>query len=246
LPVILDKGHELCRRFVGCNGTLLCSTIRGDARIPTRCSGAVKRSPRLYQETESSESIGAIAPEVRDNYRRLYAHFTTSGFHCAHAVFHELRDVVAVGPELLDGTAGFLGGTLLRGMTCSAFTAGVMSVGLSLGEIEHSRLRVIRMIALMVIGGDALADPVNRFNRGMNAGHRISEWFTQEFGSTQCHTITRCDFSTPAGVSRYVETGCVAQCRTVAARVAEEVREVIGQSEASARFAARMTDATTA
>jgi hypothetical protein len=235
LPVIFDKGHELCRRFASCNGTLLCSEIRGDARIPTRCRGVVKRSPRLFEDTESSETVGAIHPQARHAYRRLYAHFITTGFHCSHAVFEELRDIVPLGADLLDGTAGFVGGTLFRGMTCSAFTAGVMAVGLRLGEIEHSRLRVLRMIALMVIGGDALADPINKFNRVMNTGTRMSQWFTQEFGSTQCRAITQCDFSSQADASRYIESDCVSKCATISHKVAERVRRVIEETEAAQR-----------
>lgn len=244
LPVIFDKGHDLCHRFAACNGTLLCSEIRGDARIPTRCSGVVKHSPRLFTNTESSESVGAIPSETRDAYRRLYAHFTTTEFHCSHAVFEELHDIVPLGPDLLDGTAGFLGGTLLSGMTCSAFTAGVMALGLRLGEIEHSRLRVMRMIALMVLGGDALADPINKFNRIMNAGNKMSEWFTREFGSTQCRAITRCDFSCQADVNRYIETGGVTKCQAIAKSVAERVRSVVQKLEGSAPLGSTTAGAT--
>lgn len=244
LPVIFDKGHDLCHRFEACNGTLLCSEIRGDARIPTRCSGVVKHSPRLFTNTESSESVGAIPSETRDAYRRLYAHFTTTEFHCSHAVFEELHDIVPLGPDLLDGTAGFLGGTLLSGMTCSAFTAGVMALGLRLGEIEHSRLRVMRMIALMVLGGDALADPINKFNRIMNAGNKMSEWFTREFGSTQCRAITRCDFSCQADVNRYIETGGVTKCQAIAKSVAERVRSVVQKLEGSAPLGSTTAGAT--
>lgn len=235
LPVVFDKGHELCRRFASCNGTLLCSEIRGNDRIPTRCSGVVKRSPRLFEEVASTESTGAIPSQARHAYRRVYAHFTTTGFHCSHAVFEELRDIVPLTPDLLDGTAGFVGGTLFRGMTCSAFTAGVMAVGLRLGEIEQSRLRVLRMIALMVIGGNALADPINKFNPIMNTGTRMSEWFTQEFGSTQCRAITQCDFSSQADVTRYVESDCATKCATIAQKVADKVRKVIEEAEAPER-----------
>ena len=35
--------------------------------------------------------------------------------------------------------SGFVGGTVFTGMTCSALTAGVMAMGVALGEIENSR-----------------------------------------------------------------------------------------------------------
>jgi hypothetical protein len=63
-----------------------------------------------------------------------------------------------------------MGGTLFTGMTCSALAAGVMARGLALGEVEHSRRRLVRLIATMALGGDAFADDVNAFNRVMNLG----------------------------------------------------------------------------
>ncbi len=74
--------------------------------------------------------------------------------------------VVPVNQELLDASSAFMGGTLFKGLTCSAFTAGVMAIGLKIGEIENSYLRVTRMLALMVSGGDAFSDGVNKFNPG--------------------------------------------------------------------------------
>jgi hypothetical protein len=49
-----------------------------------------------------------------------------------------------------------MGGTLFAGMTCSALTAGVMALGLAVGEIENSHTRVARMIATMAVRGAAL------------------------------------------------------------------------------------------
>ena len=89
-----------------------------------------------------------------------------------------------------------MGGTLFLGGTCSAFTAGVMAVGLKAGEIENSRLRVIRLLAIMTVGGDAFGDHLNKFNPSMNRGYRLSRWFANEFGSTQCRKITGCSSPT--------------------------------------------------
>ncbi len=35
---------------------------------------------------------------------------------------------------MLDATSPFIGGTVLTGMTCSALTAGVMALGVAVGE----------------------------------------------------------------------------------------------------------------
>jgi hypothetical protein len=105
-----------------------------------------------------------------------------------------------------------MGGTLFTGMTCSALTAGVMALGLALGEIENSHTRVARMIATMAVGGDAMVDGVNAFNRVMNLGHELSEWFDAEFGSTQCRALTRCDFASTTDVVDYIDRDRTADC----------------------------------
>jgi hypothetical protein len=113
------------------------------------------------------------------------------------------------------------------GKTCSAFTAGVMAIGLRAGEIENSVPRVIRLLALMTFGGNAFDERINKFNRSMNRGYRMSKWFKNEFGSTQCQAITGCDFSDPAGVSNFIEGGQVAKCRTIASKVAVQVQSIL-------------------
>jgi hypothetical protein len=146
-------------------------------------------------------------------------------------VFGELTERIRVSEDLLDGTSGFTGGMVFSGLTCSALTAGVMALGLALGEIENSRLRVLRMIGTMAVGGQAFADERNEFNRIMNLGHLLSEWFAAEFGSTQCRAITQCDFSTPLGVERYLESGGTARCDAMARSVAQRVGGMIAPDD---------------
>jgi hypothetical protein len=147
-------------------------------------------------------------------------------FHCAHTVFHHLGDTLPVNQELLDATSAFLGGTLFKGLTCGAYTAGVMAIGLKIGEIENSYLRVTRMLALMISGGNAFTDEVNKFNRALNTAHRLSKWFRKEFGSTQCQAITQCDFSCKAGVRKYIDSDGVTRCRGIAKMVAKQVQNI--------------------
>ena len=129
--------------------------------------------------------------------------------------------------ELFDAASAFMGGTLFMGKTCSAFTAGVMAIGLRAGEIENSFLRVIRMLAIMTAGGNAFDERINKFNRSMNRGYRLSKWFVKEFGSTQCQAITQCDFSDSTGVSNYIEGDRITKCRTIAGKVAEKVQTML-------------------
>jgi hypothetical protein len=164
LPAIFERGYGYCEQFTACHGTLLCSEIRGHARVPLWCIGVVHRSPGLLERTQASGSQAALPRPVRDAYREMYAHLRQEQFHCAHVVFNHLGDVVPITRGLEDATAAFVGGLLFRGLTRSVLTAGVMAIGLKRAEIESSHLRVLRMIALTAMGRDAFADHVNKLN----------------------------------------------------------------------------------
>jgi len=103
----------------------------------------------------------------------------------------------------------------------------VMAVGLKTGEIENSIPRVVRLLAIMTFGGNAFDEKINKFNRSMNRGYKLSRWFTKEFGSTQCHAITQCDFSDLRGVSNYIEGAGITRCKQITEKVAEQVQAVI-------------------
>lgn len=223
LPVVVYKGHELLRRFAASHGTVLCRDIRGRDRLPLRCVGVIRHAPETYAQSASQDAASVLPEDARRAFARLHAHFAEHDFHCARAVTG-LAD-----RSLADALSGFAGGTVFSGGTCGALTAGVVALGAARGAIEHSRLRVLRMIGVMAMGGDAFADKYNAFNRTMNLGHRLARWFTDEFGSTQCRVLTRCDFSTAAGVTRYVECGTVNRCQGLARRVALKVQALIEQ-----------------
>ena len=227
LPVIVYKGHDLLQRFADGEGTLLCREIRGRARVPMRCVGVVRRSPARCAGTSCRDCAGSIPEERARVYALLHRHWGAQEFHCAHAVLGDLTERIRVSQDLLDGSSGFMGGMVFSGLTCSALTAGVMALGLARGEIENSRLRVLRMIGTMAMGGEAFADELNEFNRIMNLGHQLSRWFADEFGSTQCRAITGSDFSTPSGVARYIENGGTARCRAMALKVARRAEALI-------------------
>ena len=227
LPVVFDHGLAYCQRFLQCHKTLHCKQIRGNDRFPKHCIRPVCLSPQLFMASISNHNPDAISPETKESYRRLYSHWVSENFHCAQAVFHRLQYTPAEHEELFNAVSAFMGGTLFMGLTCSAFTAGVMAVGLRSGEIENSPARVIRLLFRMTFGGNAFDDKINKFNRTMNTGYRMSKWFAKEFGSTQCQGITGCNFSTGDGVGKYIESNCVMRCRAIAAKVAEKVQETL-------------------
>lgn len=165
LPVVVDAGHDLLARFADRQGTTQCREIRGTSRVPFRCIGVVREAPVTCAACLGAPAAGAVAPEARAAYGRLYEHWTQRGFHCADAVLDECAKSEAPDEELRDAVTAFMGGTLFNGMTCSALTAGVMALGLALGEIENSHVRVARMIATMAVGGDAMVDVVDYIDR---------------------------------------------------------------------------------
>jgi hypothetical protein len=230
LPLIFDQGHAYFRNFSNENCASFCKVIQ-NPRFPVRCIHAVRHSPELLAEILENDTRSAIPAEQREAYSCLYGHMKQNNFHCAHAVFQHLGNIVPVNQDLLDATSAFVGGTLFKGLTCSAFTAGVMAIGLKIGEIENSYLRVTHMLALMMSGGDAFPDGVNKFNRALNTGHRLSKWFRNEFGSTQCQAITQCDFSCKAGVGKYIADDGVTGCRRIAKMVAEQVQNILKKPE---------------
>ncbi len=234
LPTAVYKGHALLQAFQARHGTTSCRDILGNARLPLRCIGVVRRAPGRCMGVRTRECADAVPGERREAYARLYAHLSEKGFHCAHAVLRSFRGNGTIEQELLDATSAFVGGTVFAGMTCSALTAGVMLIGLEIGEIEDSLPRVLRMIGIMAVGGDAFADRINAFNRSMNLGHELAKWFRAAFGSTQCRQITGCDFSTMAGVQRYLENGCASRCDEMARQVALRVRGVVDGASARA------------
>jgi len=227
LPKVIYAGHDYNRLFQKCNSSLLCQEILGKRRIPLPCIKVVRHAPELYRQIDCKDNTAAISNETREAFRLIYSHLTASDFHCAHAVLRRLGDTIPVTGELLDGTSGFIGGTAFNGLTCSAFTAGLMAVGLKLGEIEDSYFRVTRMLMIMVAGGNAFADDLNKFNRLMNIGHKMSGWFSQEFGSTICSEITKCDFSSLVDVQKFIENGSVSTCKVIAERVARQAESII-------------------
>lgn len=227
LPVIFDKGHAHCQTFLACHNTLQCREIRGKDHFPRHCIPPVLRSPELYLDALEGDQRDAIPAGMRAGYSRLYSHMVSNDFHCAQAVLTNLGYARAEDTELFDATSAFMGGTLFMGRTCSAFTAGVMAIGLRAGEIENSRLRVVRLLAIMTVGGDAFDERINKFNRSMNRGYRLSKWFVGEFGSTQCQAITGCDFSDSKGVSDYVDGDLITRCRAIGCQVAEKVQALL-------------------
>ena len=176
LPVIFDKGTRSAALSLICHKTLQCREIRGRTafRGTVSARSCARRSSfvTLWTATGGTpfrQSKGQAMPECTRTWLRMTSIAPRPGLHPSW--LRPYRDT-----ELFDATR-LHGRTLFMGKTCSAFTAGVMAIGLRAGEIENSRLRVIRLLAIMTAGGDAFDESINKFNRSMNRGYQLSKWF---------------------------------------------------------------------
>ena len=226
LPLVFYKGHALYRGFLERNRKPFCREIRGDDYRLRKCIKAVCCAPEIAFTAAARDNLDAIAGEPLEAYRRLYSHMQAAGFHCSQEVLRRLSPIIPFSAEMRKAAAGFLGGTLLKGMTCSALVAGVMALGFRMREFENSVPRVMRMVVLMKTGGHAFGDHNNKFNAIMNLGKRLADRFAGEFGGTQCRTLTGCDFSSVADVARYIEADGVSRCRAISQKVADEVLDM--------------------
>jgi len=229
LPLVFDRSYDHIEEFRCHRCTVSCREIRGKPNRILPCVAAVVHAGKICAHTLCGEIRTTIPAEVREAYGRLYAAFSRCGFHCAQTVLRQLDDQIPAESGLLDAASAFIGGTSFAGMTCSALTAGAMALGLRTGDIETSPWRVLKMAYLVLTGGPAFGDRVNKFNRAMNRGGELAAWFSTQYGSTQCRAITNTDFSSPADVEAYVRGDGIARCRKIAAEVSGRVRLMLGE-----------------
>jgi protein-S-isoprenylcysteine O-methyltransferase Ste14 len=232
LPLVFERGYAHVEAFRRHRGTLLCREIRRTPRSIVPCIRTIVDSGALCASALCGETRSVIPCEAREAYRLLYAEFTRCGFHCAQTVLRSLTGPLTAQTRLLKAGSAFIGGTLFGGMTCSALTAGAMALGLAIGEIESRWWRVLRMVFLLLTGGPAFDDTINRFNRSMNRGGELAAWFAAQFGSTQCRAITGVDFSSSAGVEAYLHGRGIAKCRLIAQKVADHVKLLLEEGSA--------------
>jgi hypothetical protein len=237
VPAPVALGRALVDAFRADHGTTRCRDILGDARLPLRCFGVVRRAPGRYLAVESGGPPATVPAERRAAHGAFCAHLAERSFHCAQSVLRASAEPGAASPDLLDASAAFVGGTALSGLTCGSLVGGLLLLGRRLGAFEDSHLRVLRQVATMAVRGDAFADERNAFNPAMNRGHDLARWFTGHFGSTQCRDLTGCDLGSLEGVKRFVEGGQVTRCARMAREVAAQVEVLVAPRQAEDRAA---------
>jgi len=246
IPRIIPIGQRYLNRFRPSYGGVDCREI---AKIDynekeivkkhisgafLRCFKAICGGPALLMNI-MEEDFNAVPPDMDSEtvkaQGKLLKLFRDRQFHCSQSVLHELDESIEGDENILRASWGFLGGTLLQGMTCGALTAGVLSIGLRFGEIEDSYRRVMRWTLQLFIYGDIKREDLNKFNRAINISQELVMWFKEEFGNTQCHDLTKTDFNTGEGVDRYISEQKLDDCRVVVKKTAERVHEIIKEHQ---------------
>jgi len=233
IPRVVGLGQSFIARFKDVNGSMICRQLTPNKRDFRACMKAMCSAPGLLVELteERTEDVTArVNEEAVEACRKLVNHFSACEFHCAQTVLKDLADVIKVDDELLRASYGFLGGTVLKGITCGALTAGMLAIGIEFGGIENSYMKVANMMRLFMFNTDAAMNAkINKANHAMNVGYDLALRFEEEFGSTLCKDIIQEGFSTKAGVDKYVSENRINECRRIAAFVVETVRQRIDE-----------------
>jgi hypothetical protein len=227
IPLFIHAGRHYMNGFLSMHGSLRCDGINTPDAGMQVCMEAVCSARGLASSVEREAEAALLPVDFCSEYERLLTAFRDASFHCTHSVLSGVPNLIGDDAVIYDAARAFIGGSVLSGLTCGAFTAGVVAIGSAVGEIEDSIPRVLRMMRMMKRGEDALADDVNKFNRAMNTGAMLGEWFVGRFGSTQCRKIVGADLSTPAGVRTYIEKDRMPRCREIADETAGKVREIL-------------------
>jgi C_GCAxxG_C_C family probable redox protein len=245
IPKVIPMGQRYMNRFRDQFGGIHCKEVvkiditdrdvvkEKGIRI-LGCFRVMVRSPGLLMDImkEDAEIVPSdINGDTASAYVRLLKAFQESNFHCTHSVLHDLDDVIDVDEDLLRASWGFVGGTLLQGLTCGALTAGVLVIGSVFGEIEDSYVRALKLIHQAFVDGDIMRGDLNKYNRAINISHELTRWFEEEFGSTRCGDILGLDFSTPENVDKYISENGIDRCREITRRVAQMVRKEIREHQ---------------
>lgn len=224
VPKSIIYVQDYTRRFTAYNSACNCADIRARGGMGP-CVQAIISAPRLAENVPSEPP----PPEAESSQACALAlkHFNGCGFHCAHSVLSRLNGLVQVNTSMLQATWPFIGGTAFQGMTCGAFTAGVMALGAAVGGIENSYLRVLNMMQKMMRNQDASDNSINEFNRSINAGSQLGKWFKNEFGHLDCHSLCGCCFSDNRQVQAFIADGQIKKCRQIADGVVQKTSCII-------------------
>ncbi len=99
------------------------------------------------------------------------------------------------------------------------------------GLAHLSRRMYVTTAFLFIRHRNLLDDDMNKFNRSMNRGKALAQWFASDFGSIQCRAITGCSFSSGADVEKYIQGEHIARCEVITCRVAEETVAILKRAQ---------------
>ena len=234
IPRAIAIGQRFLRRFEAVNRGILCKEITPDKSAFRPCLKAMCSTPailmKLVDELPYADDA-TVDTEKTDANKKLLDHFSGCDFHCAQTVLKELGNDLNIDNEVLNSSYGFIGGTVLKGMTCSALVAGIHAIGLKYGGIESSFLRVLKLTGLFMFNSEnTMRDNTNKANRAMNISYMLALRFEDKFSSTMCRDIVQVGFSTRADVDKYVSENTMDRCLQITKFVVKNVREMLDET----------------
>jgi C_GCAxxG_C_C family probable redox protein len=234
IPKVIGIGQRYLDRFKDVNKSVLCKQITPNKRDFRPCIKAMCSAPSLLLELVQGKAEAIISDANEEGVEaniKLLNYFSDCDFHCAQTVLKNLGKVIAVDEELLLSSYGFIGGTVLKGLTCSALTAGVHAIGMKFGAFEDSYMRVAKLMYLFLFNQDAaMSDHINKSNRAMNISYELALRFEEKFESTICRDIIQANFSTKAGANKYISENKMDKCVQITNFVADEVQKMMDEN----------------
>jgi C_GCAxxG_C_C family probable redox protein len=226
VPKVLSYGLQHVKNFKAEHGSLMCGQIQRSSE--DACKNVIATAPYICLEClKSEEPPFQMEHQAKEAYIKILNTFGNNSFHCSQSVLRNLSDIIEINEKVLSASYGFMGGTLLQGLTCGALTAGVLAIGAKFGEIEDSYQRVIRMFRMIKKDKDFMKPEVNKFHTAIMIGNVYGEWFIKEFGSSQCRDITQCDFALPQDADRYINDNKIEYCKNITEKAVIKLREIL-------------------
>jgi C_GCAxxG_C_C family probable redox protein len=222
--LIIREAQFYFNDFYNKNGSATCTKIRD--RYENGCWKAVSGFYDAFMN--SLQNPGSFPAEKEESYSLILKAFNDNGFHCSHSVLDRLKSTFCLKKELYEASWPFIGGIALLNRTCGALTAGVIALSASEAKIENSFIRVARMNKMLKENDNrAMSDELNGFNRAINSGTELGEWFLKEFGATTCYEICGSNFSQKKDVVNFLSGKCLNRCSVITEKVADKVISMI-------------------
>ena len=226
VPNIIKYGLLNIKKFKEKNQYIICSKIQNNGI--NACKNVIATAPKICLYcTRVDDPFIKIEIQSNKAYINILNYFQNNSFHCTHSVLYNLSNIIDINDKILRVSWGFVGGTLLQGLTCGALTAGVLAIGTKFGASKDKFSRVMKLMRMMKKNEDYNKENLNNFHKAMMISKDFGKWFEKEFGSSQCKEITQCNFSSCDDIDNYISNKKLNNCRKIVSKVSEKIEEIL-------------------